>query len=302
MTEPPTIAKAAGGESPPAATAGALLGAAREASGLSIDAVAQQLKLAPRQVRALEEDDYTHLPGRTFVRGFVRNYARLVHLVPDEVVGALPAGAAAPALEAPTLQQTAPTMGELPTTDHSKPAWTRWAIPLTLAAIVAIAAVYEWVRPAGVARQAPGKESVIAESPVATAVPPGATGTPLSNPPVAGKPATDSVPPPEPAQAGASTPPLATTGATPAAAAARPAAVQPITIAFRDYSWTEIRDRDGRLLLSGMNPGGTVQSVSGTPPFDIVIGNAADVRLTYKGSPVDLVPHTRQNVARFRLP
>ena len=51
-----------------------------------------------------------------------------------------------------------------------------------------------------------------------------------------------------------------------------------------------------------MNPGGTAQSVSGTPPFDIVIGNATDVRLTYKGNPVDLAPHTRQNVARFRLP
>jgi len=285
---------------PPAATAGALLGAAREASGLSIDAVAQQLKLAPRQVRALEEDDYTHLPGRTFVRGFVRSYARVVHLDPDTVVGALPAGAAVPALEAPTLQQTAPTMGELPTTDHSKPAWARWAIPLTLAVIVAVAAVYEWMRPAGVARQAPGNEAVAVESPVATGVPPGAPGTPLSNPLVAGKPAT--VPPAEPAQASMSTPTPAATAPTPATAAAASGAEQPITITFRDFSWTEIRDRDGRLLLSGMNPGGTTQSLSGTPPFDIVIGNAADVRLTYKGSPVDLAPHTRQSVARFRLP
>jgi cytoskeleton protein RodZ len=302
VTEPQANAKAEGGGMPPATTAGALLGAAREASGLSIDAVAQQLKLAPRQVRALEEGDYTHLPGRTFVRGFVRNYARLLHLDPDAVVGALPVGAAAPALDAPTLQQTAPTMGELPTTDHTKPAWTRWAIPLTLAAIVAVAAVYEWLRPAGVARQAPGKETVAAESPVATAVPPGATGTPLTNPLVAGKPATQSVPPQEPAQTGPSTPMLAATGATPATTAAAPASEQPITIAFRDFSWTEIRDRDGRLLLSGMNPGGTAQSISGTPPFDFVIGNAVDVRLTYKGSLVDLAPHTRQNVARFRLP
>jgi cytoskeleton protein RodZ len=287
---------------PHAATAGALLGAAREASGLSIDAVAQQLKLAPRQVRALEEDDYTHLPGRTFVRGFVRSYARVVHLDPDVVVGALPAGAAAPALEAPTLQQTAPTMGELPTTDHSKPAWTRWAIPLTLAAIVAVAAVYEWLRPAGVAHPPAGKETVAAESPVATAVPAGPTGTPLSNPLVAGKAATESVPPAEPPQASVAAPTPAATGATPAATTAMSGPEQPITIAFRDFSWTEIRDRDGRLLLSGMNPGGTVQSVSGTPPFDIVIGNAEDVRLTYKGRPVDLAPHTRQNVARLKLP
>jgi len=295
VTEPLPSATA-GGALPPAATAGALLGAGREASGLSIDAVAQQLKLAPRQVRALEEDDYTHLPGRTFVRGFVRNYARLVHLDPDMVLGALPAGAAAPALEAPTLQQTAPTMGELPTTDHSKPGWARWAIPLTLAAIVAAAGVYEWLRPAGVARPAATRDTVAPESALPAPTPAGPAGTPLSNPLAGVRPATESAPLPEPAQAGAAAPAPATAGA------GGPAAEQPLTIRFTDYSWTEIRDRDGRLLLSGMNPGGTQQSLSGTPPFDIVIGNATDVRLTYRGSPVDLAPHTRQNVARFKLP
>ena len=40
-----------------AASAGALLAAARQASGLSIEAVAQPLKLSPRQVRALEDGD-----------------------------------------------------------------------------------------------------------------------------------------------------------------------------------------------------------------------------------------------------
>jgi len=67
---------------------GAALRAAREAAGLSADAVAQQLKLHPRQVRAIEEDDYGRLPGRTFVRGFVRNYARLVNLDADAIVAA----------------------------------------------------------------------------------------------------------------------------------------------------------------------------------------------------------------------
>ena len=182
VSEPLANARADGGAAPGAATAGTLLGAARKAAGLSIDAVAQQLKLAPRQVRSLEEDDYTHLPGRTFVRGFVRNYARLVHLDPDKVVGALPAGTAAPALEAPTLQPTAPTMGELPTTDHSKPGWARWAIPLTLAAVVAAAAVYEWMRPAGVARPAATRDAAMSESPAAPSTPPGTSGTTLPNP------------------------------------------------------------------------------------------------------------------------
>ena len=45
-------AEAVRDESPRPVTAGALLIAAREAAGLTIEAVAQQLKLAPRQVRA----------------------------------------------------------------------------------------------------------------------------------------------------------------------------------------------------------------------------------------------------------
>ncbi len=310
MTEPLPSPRTEGGAPAPAATAGALLGAAREASGLSIDAVALQLKLAPRQVRALEEDDYTHLPGRTFVRGFVRNYARLVRLDPDKVLDALPAGAITPALEAPTLQQTAPTMGELPTTDHSKPGWARWAIPLTLAAIVAAAGVYEWMRPAGNARTTSLPDPVVAPGPVTVPASPEMSGTQLPNPLGAGKPLAEPPPAPEPAQASAPTPVQAAITATtppvataPSAASAAPrASGQPLTLSFRDYSWTEVRDRDGRLLLSGMHSGGTVRTFSGTPPFDIVIGNAADVRLTHKGNPVDLAPFTKQNVARFKLP
>ena len=88
----------------------------------------------------------------------------------------------------------------------------------------------------------------------------------------------------------------------PAATADETVADQPLMLAFRDYSWTEVRDRNGRVLLSGMNPGGTAQTVSGTPPLQIVIGNAVDVSARYKGQPVDLAPYTRQNVARFTLP
>ena len=50
-----------------------------------------------------------------------------------------------------------------------------------------------------------------------------------------------------------------------------------------------------------MNAGGTTQALAGAPPLDIVVGNAADVTLTWKGKRIDLAPHTRQNVARFTL-
>jgi cytoskeleton protein RodZ len=74
-----------------------------------------------------------------------------------------------------------------------------------------------------------------------------------------------------------------------------------MVLAFRDFSWTEVKERSGRVLLSRMNRGGTTQAIAGSPPLDVVIGNAADVTLTWKGQRIDLAPLTRQNVARFTL-
>jgi len=59
---------------------GKTLAAQREAMGWSVEQVADQLKLAVRQVIALEEGDYANLPGPAVVRGFVRAYAKVVKL------------------------------------------------------------------------------------------------------------------------------------------------------------------------------------------------------------------------------
>lgn len=65
---------------------GALLRAAREGAGLGIEEVAEQLHLLQYVVRALEHNEYERLRGDTFVRGYLRNYARLLGLDPDEIV------------------------------------------------------------------------------------------------------------------------------------------------------------------------------------------------------------------------
>jgi cytoskeleton protein RodZ len=272
------------------ASAGILLRTAREANGMSIDAVAQQLKLAPRQVRALEEGDFTQLPGRTFVRGFIRNYARLVRLDAETVLGALPAGDVTPNLESPALHATAPTIGELPTTEPPKHGWTRWAIPLTLIAIIAATATWEWTHPAVDASRGAAKKVAPSTLEQERVNAPEVIGTPLPNP-VAMPAPSAAAPEPTPLAPPPNTPPSG--GPTPVDA--------PLMLAFRDFSWTEVKDRSGRVLLSGMNPGGTIQLLAGIPPLDVVIGNAADVTLTWKGERVDLALHTRQNVARLTL-
>jgi cytoskeleton protein RodZ len=82
VTENATHAAAAASEPGP----GAALQEERRRQSLSLTDVARQLKLAPRQVEALERDDFAALPGPVFVRGFLRNYARLLGLDPEPMV------------------------------------------------------------------------------------------------------------------------------------------------------------------------------------------------------------------------
>ena len=65
---------------------GARLAAAREACELDKRVVANELNLDVRIVEALENDDKRALPAAIFVKGYLRNYARLVGLPEDEVV------------------------------------------------------------------------------------------------------------------------------------------------------------------------------------------------------------------------
>ncbi|WP_153116488.1 helix-turn-helix domain-containing protein [Rhodocyclus tenuis] len=64
----------------PAPGVGSILRTAREARNLAVADVAKSLKLSTRQIEALESGDWSRLPGMTFVRGFARNYARLLQI------------------------------------------------------------------------------------------------------------------------------------------------------------------------------------------------------------------------------
>ena len=101
---------------------GALLRAAREAAGLSLDAVAQQLKLAPRQVKALEDDDFGAPAGPArSCRGFVRNYARLLNLDAEDLLLALPDVAARAGARLARIALDGAMMAELPTPRRRSP-------------------------------------------------------------------------------------------------------------------------------------------------------------------------------------
>jgi len=283
---------------PVAASAGpgARLRAAREAAGLSLDQVAQQLKLAPRQVKALEDESFGELPGRTFSRGFVRNYARLLHLDAQDLLAHLPDVSQAPALESPTLHSTATRMAELPSATTSKTGLGRWLIPLILIGCIIAAAAYEWYR-GGLSNSAEPARIVsdaTERHPPATTAP----GVALPNPLASSSQTTAAQSAPLAASMRDSVAPPADGSAVPASATSGDVT---LLLTYQGPSWTEIRDRSGQLIVSRLVASGSVEPVKGAPPLDIVLGNAHIVTLVYRGKAVDLSPYTRQNVARLTL-
>ena len=65
---------------------GAALRQAREKYGLSIDDVAGELNLSAAQIRALEDNRFEDLPGKTYVQGYLRSYARLLNSDEDDIL------------------------------------------------------------------------------------------------------------------------------------------------------------------------------------------------------------------------
>ena len=55
---------------------GGALRTARENQGLSVHEIASRLRLSPKQIEAIESDNFAVLPEPTIVRGFIRNYAK----------------------------------------------------------------------------------------------------------------------------------------------------------------------------------------------------------------------------------
>ena len=59
---------------------------AREARGLSITEASTATRILPRYLQAIEAGDLGSLPGDVYARGFIRNYAQLLGLPPEEMV------------------------------------------------------------------------------------------------------------------------------------------------------------------------------------------------------------------------
>jgi cytoskeleton protein RodZ len=66
-------------------------------------------------------------------------------------------------------------------------------------------------------------------------------------------------------------------------------------------SWVEVRDSNGKVLLSRTLKAGDTADVAGPLPLKVTIGNASVTQLSLRGRAIDLGPAIRDNVARVEL-
>ena len=270
---------------------GERLRVAREARAMDIDAVASALKLSKRQIEALEAGDWDKLPGHTFIRGFVRNYARVVQLDVESLLADLDAPPPkAPRLDLPNGTATVmPQRGQAQKRDY--------AAVLAGLVLVAIAVVAYFVVPQDLwlsKTSAPVPTSKEATESVPL-FPPGATPASVA----AGDPA---------GAAGVSPVQLPVVDGSGLPADGRPT-VQPVVAApgkglrftFAQPSWVEVRDRSGQIIFSQLNPAGSDKEIDGQPPFSLVVGNAGHVTVQYQGRTIDLQPRSKDDVARVTV-
>jgi cytoskeleton protein RodZ len=286
----------------PAVRPGRALADARISRNQTVAEIALQLKLSVSQVEALEADDYARLPGPVFVRGFVRNYARLMELDGEALV----AGLKMP-LDPLAAGAAIPHSHNIPFPDGRGPRWPIYAALIAVLAVIVVLFEFIYSSPPAEVTDAPAPPAPVVAQPVFP--PQSDISAVMATQPVAepAQPAPVSVPvavpapmPAEvPAPAPASAPP---TQQTPVAApeVKRAGAVE-MKMIFEKQSWVEVRERDDRIVFSQLSPAGAVQIIQVVPPLNVVIGSASGVKVTYKGRSVDLAPHAKNEVARFTL-
>ncbi|MBB5190357.1 cytoskeleton protein RodZ [Silvimonas terrae] len=291
----------------PAFGPGARLKAQREALGLSLEHVATQLKLSARQIESIESDHFDQLPGNTFARGFVRNYAKLLQLDPAPLLAQLEA-----LLPRERVQVALPHLVEennsfsVGNGGGGGGGRVLGIAGFVLAFCAALGAIFWYLQqppsPELNAAQVASEPQAASEPVVEIASAPVASDVAASAPVVAVASVVQptAAPTPIPTVVPTSVPVATAQGATPTPT---PAVIGngELRIVADEDTWVQVVDANGNRLVSNLLTAGSDRSLGGTPPYRIKIGNAPKTRVWLRGQVVDLSQYTKTQVATFEL-
>ena len=299
---------------------GVTLAAAREEQQRSLESVAADLHLQPEVVRAIENGDEAKVPAPTFLRGYVRSYARLLGLDDTSLTAQLPLlNEYRPApLKRVGMRRSGVSLPRM-----------KWLVWILLLAALAVMIIYGvpaverlWSQrssePVSDQLQLPLAGSEESPESAETVLLPAPDELPVGEEPVISaevpetvqsvvggalvdQPESDEEKQSEPKQTisveAEADKEKSPESRKPAPQAAGPAVIQ---MRFIEDSWVEM-EANGRKLVVGVQPAGSERTVRAEPPIQILLGNAPGVEITYRGEAVDITSHQRGKVARLTL-
>ncbi len=294
---------------------GAVLGAAREAQGLSVGDMVGRVRISVRQVRALESENMADLPEPVYVRGFIRSYAKALGLDPKPLVDDFNNRFGDSfAIGVHQIPQVAYSSEQVLSNQGPSPWWRVAGILILAGAIIAgvwavtsqgmlkdlfdgdpvlekpAAAVADKTEKVEKKAAAPAKEAAPASGATAAAPVPAPAPVPVKAPPVS--------------KAKTEIPGILLRPDDNAAAAQSDRKEVHIRLTPRHNSWVRVsRLDDDSTVFEQEIPAGSVRSIRGNKPLRVLIGNSEgitveinDVELDYKrfSSPSD-------KTVRFRM-
>lgn len=292
---------------------GTQLRQARESARMSLEDVAAETRMTLPKVRALEADDYDSLHSDTFVRGYLRTYAKVLKLDPEDLLRAYRQERINAGLE----EEPEESPLQITVTQPGRPLWhfAVWIL-LTLVGLLVLSIWFFDNKPEFLSSQpslsspetsvassppdeeggaAPTREVLESNAMAAAeaeprAVEPEAVPEPGTTPGREPAPESETVPEPAMDVPEADSTQEAVPEVTRMAETAGPEVgeLDQLQLNFTDECWLVVTDARGDVLHTDLVQPGQNLSLLGVAPFDVKMGNAPAVQMSLNGEPVDL--------------
>jgi len=285
----------------------------REKKNLTIAEVASQMRLDPRLIEALETENYTIFAADTYIRGYLRNYAKMLGINSDEIIAMYQTDAPPPPEIIPNVKH--PT--QISSSDKPVKLFS-YLITLILVLLLIIwwrQSDFSIIKSFSLKKIAETTATAIAVEPMTTT--PNATGHVKENVAGGNMKVQESVPAtlelstavsfsqPSPTPTTMTTVPDTTTSSAVTAQSGDEEQAVPgpdsIHLKLKADCWVEIRDRFNKKVYQDLARIGNDIHLNGFAPFRVELGNAQGVTLEFNDKPYDPAPVTMRGIARFTL-
>ncbi len=277
----------------PQATAGQMLRAAREASGMHIGTLSLALKVPVKKLEALEADDWANLPDAVFVRALATSVCRQIKADSAPILAALPQNTNNKILDDKERAGLNQPFRSPSDTKFSHKHLPTLSMPMLMGAMaLMLAALLLIFLPDFVKQQSSKKIEVIEKIELVTAPEPVAVAT------------SDMASAPMPVasvSAPVMTMPMPATVPV-AIPEALPAGVSILRLAAKGEVWVQVKDSKGIVLVQRNLQPKEIVNVSGIPPLSVVLGRVNEIEsVVVRGKPFNLAPVSSENIARFEV-